>query len=143
MHLQVFSQASCARLNLGERFGWLSFTEHTPPGSGRMLVGCLFLYFLSVEPLRVEINFSPSLLTPHLSPLGSEKEESSFLFRSVSFPSLWPVCPCPCLNVSSSLFLDSLLRNTELIKGLLSRSWCLLLFFCICRRNVLPSVCSC
>lgn len=105
----------------------------------RMLVRCLFFYFLSVKPLSGDCFLS---IPCNPLPLGSEES----IFQSVLFPLLWPVCPRPCLNVWSSLFLDSLLRNTELTTGLLSSSWYLFhffLFFCICIRNVLPSVCSC
>lgn len=88
----------------------------------RMFLRCLFFYFSPVKPLSgdyfLSIPCNPSLL-------GSEES----IFQSVLFPLLWPVCPRPCLNVWSSLFLDSLLRNTELIKGLLSSSWYLFLFF--------------
>lgn len=81
----------------------------------KLSAGCLFFCFSPVRTL--EMNLFPF-----------KKKTLNFFHRWVQrskvflFPLLWPLCPCPCLNVQSSLFLDSLLQNTELIKGLLSTS---------------------
>lgn len=81
---------------------WMDFKKWKPPSfGGCRLDACFSTSLLS----RVEISFSPSPLNPPCP----EKEEAFLLF---GFPPVWPVCPCPCLNVSSSIFLDSFLRST-------------------------------
>lgn len=129
--MQCWSQMNEGRWILLKRTTWF----------WQMLVGRLFLCFLSVEPLWREINFSPSLFNP--SPLIRGRRKHFFFLEVFNFPYFGLCVPALALT-SRLLFLDSLLRNTELIKGLLSTSWYLFSFsFAFVIRNVLPSVCSC